>query len=382
MELSAGDQVGLYLFERDAFFMLPRPGNQLVLDILPQCPVFLEVDYGRRLAAFRISDELNSGHGPSLLGWCGTCPHSSCDATPCQPISATHAAISQLWPSPLLRGRGGDFHSRFLQPFPNSAQHGELRAIVVPQRDSVHAALNGDLDARADQFRRRLGPDRDRRKQADVLAGFGVNDQYAAISVAVGDIEPVCLGIDRHVCRLIEQRRAIDAAVRVVAVWSPGRPADPHLEVAVHVELQNEAVAAPLVGRPGRCGAAAARAASSAGRRISRNPDIILVVDVNSVLAVGPDAASFRLAFATDEAGIGGTAPGPQQAAAGIELQNGGSGFAAIRYGAIGTHLAQRVDRLTVLILCTGQWTFQPGFLVRPAARPVIDPDVVVLVQK
>src|ERR1035441_2311245 len=112
MELSAGDQVGLYLFERDAFFMLPRPGNQHVLDILPQCPVFLEVDYGRRLAAFRISDELNSGHGPSLLGWCGTCPHSNCDASPCQPISATHAAISQLWPSPLLRGRGGDFHSR------------------------------------------------------------------------------------------------------------------------------------------------------------------------------------------------------------------------------------------------------------------------------
>src|ERR1017187_51460 len=95
MELSAGDQVGLYLFERDAFFMLPRPGNQHVLDVLPQCPVFLEVDYGRRLAAFRVSDELNSGHGPNLLVGCGTCPHSNCDASPCQPISATHVAISQ-----------------------------------------------------------------------------------------------------------------------------------------------------------------------------------------------------------------------------------------------------------------------------------------------
>src|ERR1035441_8280851 len=72
MELSAGDQVGLYLFERDAFFMLPRPGNQHVLDVLPQCPVFLEVDYGRRLAAFRVSDELNSGHGRVSL--CGVEP--------------------------------------------------------------------------------------------------------------------------------------------------------------------------------------------------------------------------------------------------------------------------------------------------------------------
>ena len=89
----------------------------------------------------------------------------------------------------------------------------------------------------------------------------------------------------------------------------------------------------------------------------------------------------FRSAFAADEAGIGGTAPGAQQAAAGIELQNGGSGFAAIRYGAVGAHLAKRVDRLTVLILCTGQWTFQPGFLVRQAARPVIDPDVVALTE-
>src|ERR1035441_10265342 len=48
MKLSAGDQVCLHLFKRDAFFMPPRPGDQHVLDILPERPVFLEVDYRRR----------------------------------------------------------------------------------------------------------------------------------------------------------------------------------------------------------------------------------------------------------------------------------------------------------------------------------------------
>jgi hypothetical protein len=61
MKLSACDQVCLHLFKRDAFFMPPRPGDQHVLDIPPECPVFLEVDYRRRPAAFRVGDELNSG---------------------------------------------------------------------------------------------------------------------------------------------------------------------------------------------------------------------------------------------------------------------------------------------------------------------------------
>ena len=89
MKLSARDQAGLYLFERDAFFMPPRPGNQHVLDILPQCPVSLEVDYRRRLAAFRVGDGLNSGHGPCLLGSCVTCCHSNCDARPVKQNRAT-----------------------------------------------------------------------------------------------------------------------------------------------------------------------------------------------------------------------------------------------------------------------------------------------------
>src|ERR1035438_7621721 len=107
MELSACDQVGLYLFERDAFFMLPRPGNQHVLDVLPQCPVFLEVDYGRRLAAFRVSDELNSGHGRVSL--CGVEPVLTLIAMP-RPVNrlARHTWQSHSFgPHPFFAGAAG-----------------------------------------------------------------------------------------------------------------------------------------------------------------------------------------------------------------------------------------------------------------------------------
>ena len=84
-------------------------------------------------------------------------------------------------------------------------------------------------------------------EMADIFSGVGVDDQDAAVSVAVGDVQAVGCGIDHHVGRLIEQRRAIDAAVRVVAVRAAGSSADPHFEIAVHIELQDEAVAALLV---------------------------------------------------------------------------------------------------------------------------------------
>src|ERR1017187_8584579 len=61
-ELSACDQVGLYLLKRDALLMPSRPGNQDVLDVFPKSFVLLEVDHRRRFAASRIGDELNSGH--------------------------------------------------------------------------------------------------------------------------------------------------------------------------------------------------------------------------------------------------------------------------------------------------------------------------------
>ena len=117
-----------------------------------------------------------------------------------------------------------------------------------------------------------------------------------------------------------------------------------------------------------------------ARRGISRDPDVVVLVDINAMLAVGPDAACLRLAFAADETGIGRTAPGAQQLAVGIELQHGRSGFAAIRDGAIGAHLAQPVDRLALLVGGARHGPFQPGLVVGHGARPVVDPDMVMRV--
>jgi hypothetical protein len=54
--------------------MPPRPGNQHVLDILPERLVFLQVDDRRRLTAFFVGDELDAGMmGSGLLGARKTC---------------------------------------------------------------------------------------------------------------------------------------------------------------------------------------------------------------------------------------------------------------------------------------------------------------------
>src|ERR1022692_2157819 len=55
--------------------MPPRPGNQHVLDVLPECLVLPEVGYRRRLAAFFVGEELDAGHGRCLLGSCGSYSH-------------------------------------------------------------------------------------------------------------------------------------------------------------------------------------------------------------------------------------------------------------------------------------------------------------------
>ena len=121
-------------------------------------------------------------------------------------------------------------------------------------------------------------------------------------------------------------------------------------------------------------------AALSGRRGISRDPDVVVLVDINAVLTVGPNAACLRLTFAADETGIGRTAPGAQQLAVGIELQNGRSGFAAIRDGAIRAHLAESVDRLALLIGGARHGAFESGLVVGHGARPVVDPDMVMLV--
>src|SRR5260370_25479471 len=107
----------------------------------------------------------------------------------------------------------------------------------------------------------------------------------------------------------------------VVAVWSPWGSADPHLEIAVHIKLQYKAVATFLVRRPRRPSSARSPL-PAAGRGISRNPDVVVLVDINTVLSAWPDEAGLRLTFAADETGIARTAPGPQQLAARIKLQN------------------------------------------------------------
>src|ERR1039458_7666910 len=145
MELSACDQVGLYLLERDAFFMPPRPGNQHVLDIFPQRPVFLGVDHRRSLAAVRVRDELNSGHGPCLLEPCGTCSHSNCDASPCQfcprIITPPHNPALRPRNGKLIIGPIAHFDGRqTLQPDSSLATKGVFMARIV--RCSLIQATN------------------------------------------------------------------------------------------------------------------------------------------------------------------------------------------------------------------------------------------------
>ena len=48
--------------------------------------------------------------------------------------------------------------------------------------------------------------------------------------------------------------------------------------------------------------------------------------------------------------------------------------------GPFGAHLAEAVDRLALLVLRAGQRPFQPGLFGGHGARPVVDPDMVVLV--
>src|SRR5208283_5069024 len=81
-------------------------------------------------------------------------------------------------------------------------------------------------------------------EMANVLTGVGIDDQDSAIAIAVCYIQVISLGIEHHVGGPIQHWSAVDAAVRVVAVGSLGYAANPQLEVAVHVELQDKAVAA------------------------------------------------------------------------------------------------------------------------------------------
>src|SRR5262249_29399130 len=137
---------------------------------------------------------------------------------------------------------------------------------VVPTVADINLAVIGDLDAVygvAEEcgFPVALGVVRDPRpggprslvvdgivaigaKVADMFPRVGVNDQNATVSIAVGDVQAVRRGVYHHVRRLIEDWGPINAATGVVAIRSSRSSADPHLEIAIHIELQYEAVAA------------------------------------------------------------------------------------------------------------------------------------------
>ena len=95
-----------------------------------------------------------------------------------------------------------------------------------------------------------------------------------------------------------EQRRAVDATIGVIAGGRGGRAANTHLEIALLVEFQHKAVAAVLVRGP--TGSRIDRPGAIAGQ-----PEIAFVIDIDAVLAVGPDAAVGCLAMAFQPAGIG-----------------------------------------------------------------------------
>jgi hypothetical protein len=53
----------LYLFQRNPLLVPPRPGDKHVLDVVPQFPMYFQVDLTGHLAALLIGDELDPTHG-------------------------------------------------------------------------------------------------------------------------------------------------------------------------------------------------------------------------------------------------------------------------------------------------------------------------------
>ena len=199
----------------------------------------------------------------------------------------------------------------------------------------------------------------------DVLPCRGIDDHHAAIAVAIRHIHAVGRRIDGDVRRQIEQRRAVLAAVLVVAVGSFGAvTADHHHELPVLGEFQDHAVGA-VVRRPRRTVRIGVPA-------VAAKIDEAVVVDEDAVLAGRPDATVFHPALPR----IGRTAPGAQQLARRIELHDRRRGHAAIAKNAVGPRETQHVNGLSVLVLVRG--IGQRRFVVGQRARPLVDPDVII----
>jgi hypothetical protein len=171
----------------------------------------------------------------------------------------------------------------------------------------------------------------------------------------------------------IQGRRAVQPATNIVAGRSGRRAADPHFEIAVHIELEHKTVTAMAVGGPG---AYVFRNVVT----VARDPDVVAMVDIDAVLDVGPDAACFLLAVIGQPARVGRTAPRAQQLTVGVEFQHPGRGTAAIRTKAIDTSLAQPIHFLPLGVGNAGQSLYKTGFIIRHGARSIVDPDVIVQV--
>ena len=136
----------------------------------------------------------------------------------------------------------------------------------------------------------------------------------------------------------IEQRRAVAAAVLVVAVRPLG--AGPPIIITNLPSLVNFRImpSAPLVD-------AQAEPFGLPLRAVAAEIDEAVVVDEDAVLAGRPDAAVLDLALVR----IGRAAPGAQQLSVRIELHDRRRGQAAVAKRPVGTRIAQRVDGLSVL---------------------------------
>ncbi|HXB81493.1 MAG TPA: hypothetical protein VNX23_29460 [Bradyrhizobium sp.] len=98
------------------------------------------------------------------------------------------------------------------------------------------------------------------------------------------------------------------------------------------------------------------------------------------MLDVRPDATVFASAFAADKAAIRWPAPGAQQRAVGVELQDRRSGAAAVGAKPVGTHEAKAVEGLALGIGRAFYRAFEPDFVIVECARPVVDPDMIMII--
>src|SRR5262249_25113248 len=110
-------------------------------------------------------------------------------------------------------------------------------------------------------------------------ASLGVKHDHALVQIAVGDVNLMSVGID-----VDTGRTAKDIGARAVRRIS-GREADLHDELAIALELENLAI----------------------GGAVSADPNVVVLVDVNSMLDLGPIVA------------FPGTSPGLQQISLWVE---------------------------------------------------------------